>query len=170
MKNKGFTIIELITTFALATVLIIFLLNTVIVIKNIYSKNEIKSKLMIEQGNLSYIMNKKFDRNFLVSCSPCPDSSFCFEFDFVDGTKSKLDIDNMHIKFDNYSYELIEGTIIGAPSIKKESTIVNTASVNDSFLIIDIPITNSLFPNLNFGINLVYQYNSNEYQYNIGNN
>ena len=39
MNKKGFTLVELITTFALATVIIVLLINIVLLIKNIYSKN-----------------------------------------------------------------------------------------------------------------------------------
>ena len=61
LNKKGFTLIELITTFALASVLIIILINIIIVIKNVYSKNDIRSELLIEQSNLSNLINKKFD-------------------------------------------------------------------------------------------------------------
>ena len=71
LNKKGFTLIELITTFALASVLIIILINIIIVIKNIYSKNDIRSELLLEQSNLSNLINKKFDKDFLNSYFPC---------------------------------------------------------------------------------------------------
>ena len=34
--------------------------------------------------------------------------------------------------------------------------------LNDTILVLQIPIYNKLYPDINYGINLVYTYNSNE--------
>ena len=54
MNKKGFTLIELITTFALASVIIVILVNIIGIIKEMYVKTDVKSKLLVEQSNLSY--------------------------------------------------------------------------------------------------------------------
>ena len=161
MNKKGFTLIELITTFALATVIIILLINVVVVIKNIYTNNNIKSELLIEQSNLSNLMNKKFSKDMLDSYIPCNDSDFCYEFNFVDGSISKLVVSDEFIKFDAYVYKLKNSIKTHNPTLETIIDIdVSTTDANDSFLIINIPIKHKLYPNKNYGINLVYQYNS----------
>ena len=52
MNNKGLTLIELITTFALSAVIIVLLINVVVSIRNVYSKVSVKSDLYITQSNL----------------------------------------------------------------------------------------------------------------------
>lgn len=162
MDKKGFTTIELITTFALSTVIIIILINVVLIIKNIYSQNEIKSQLLIEQSNLSNLINKKFTSDNLSSYQACSDSSFCYTFKFVDGTTSTLVVGDDYIKFDSYIYKRKGGSSIGDSTFEITNVDVSNTEVNNSILVIEIPISNKLYPNEDFGIKIVYQYNSNK--------
>jgi len=160
MNKKGFTVIELITTFALSTVIIIILVNVVLMIKNIYSENDIKSELLIEQSNLSNIINKKIIKDNLKTYEVCSDSSFCYKFEFVDGTTSTLVVGDDYIKFDSYVYKIKSGTSIGDSTFEIIDVNVSSTEVNNSILVIKIPIINKIYPNDDFGINIVYQYNS----------
>lgn len=162
MSKKGFTLIELITTFALASVLIIILINIIIVIKNIYSKNDVRSELLLEQSNLSNLIYSKFDKDFLNSYFPCDESDFCYIFNFVDGSSSKLVVSDTYIKFDGYVYKLKKGTKIETPSLELYDTEELSGSTENGFLVIKVPITNKLYPNEEFGLNIVYQYNFTE--------
>lgn len=162
MNKKGFTLIELITTFAMMSVIIIFLFNIILTIKNIYSKHNVKTELVLDQSNLSYQINKKFKPGNLTAYSACTDSDFCFSFTFLDGTSSKLIVRSNSISFNNYVYKISEGTNIGECDLKKIEANVSSADVNNSFLVIKIPITNKLYPDEDFGISVVYQYNSNK--------
>lgn len=162
MNKKGFTLIELITTFALASVLIIILMNIIVVIKNIYTKNDIRGELLLEQSNLSNLMNKKFDKDFLNSYLSCSDSDFCYTFYFVDGSSSKLVVDDEYIKFDNYVYNFKRGTSVETYSLELFDTQELSGSENNGFLVINISIINKFYPNDDFGINMVYRYNFNE--------
>ena len=162
MNRKGFTLIELITTFGLASVLIILLINIVLVIKNLYSENNIKSELIIEKSNLLHLMNKKFDTDFLDSYLPCQDSDFCYNFYFVDGSVSKLVVSDNSITFDNYTYKAKKGIKIGNPTLELIDIVVSSDEANNSFLVIKIPVKHKMYPNEDFGVKLVYTYNSNK--------
>lgn len=151
MNNKGFTLIELITTFALSTVIIILLVNVVLVIKNLYIKFDVKSKLLIEQSNLSNLMNKKIYNGNVNSHTSC--GTACFTFDYIDGTSSILVVSEDKIAFDNYVYKAEDGVIIG------ELNVYNPENFDD-LLVIEIPISHNLYPNEDFGISIVYRYNS----------
>lgn len=157
MNKKGFTLVELITTFALTAVIVTILVNISVIIRNIYNKTELKTELLIEQANLSNTLNSKINKKNLVDYNACTDSSFCYNFSFSDGSIEKLIVTNNSIKFGNYTYKLQNGTKVVDPSIGKEE--VTPTSSDSEFLVIKIPISNSLYPNENFGINLVYQYN-----------
>ena len=161
LNNKGFTLVELITTFALSSVIIIILINIVIIMKENYVKIDMKSNLIIEQSNLSYLINSKFNKLELTGYETCFDTDFCYIFTFNGGDDSKLIVGNDFITFDNYTYKMFEGSIIGERFLEINNIETLTSEVNNSFLTIKIPITNSLYNNTNFGINFTYQYNSN---------
>jgi len=152
MNNKGLTIVELITTFALTAVIIVLLMNIIVVIKNIYSKANIKTELYINQSNLSNTLNSKINRNNLESYERCDDSEFCYIFNFVDGESIKLTVNKNKIKFGEYVYTLKEKTNVEYPTLIDEHNFIN----------IRIPIFCELYPNIDFGINLVYLGNPTE--------
>lgn len=162
MNKKGFTVIELVTTFALTSVIIILLINVILVIKNLYSNTNVKTELYINQSNLSNIMNSKINHDNLISYDICSDSEFCYIFSFKDGTSSKLVVTQDKISFGEFVYKLNSGTQVDSPKITRDSILNMPTTVNDSLLIIKIPIKCSLYPDIDFGINLVYQYNSSK--------
>lgn len=159
MNKKGFTLVELITTFALTAVIVTILINVSVVIRNMYNKAQIKTQLLIEQANLSNALNTKINKKMLEDYSTCTDSSFCYNFVFSDGSTEKLIVTNSSIKFGNYVYKIQNGTEIKNPSLSKAE--VSPDSSNSEFLVLKIPIVNKLYPDDDFGINLVYQYNLN---------
>lgn len=144
MNNKGFSLIELITTFVLVSVIIIFLLNIVVNLKNIYSKNEIKSELLIEQGTLSSVINKKIYNSGFNSYTMCGES--CYIISYKDGTTSTLKIGLNTITFDNYVYKAIDGVTIET----------STVEINYSFFRIVIPIKHKLYSNIDFGVDTLF--------------
>lgn len=149
MNNKGLTIIELITTFLLTAVIVVLLINVIVVIKNVYSKNNIKSELYINQSNLSNQLNSKINNNNLDFYEKCTDEEFCYIFNFLDGEVIKLTVTDEKIKFGEYIYKKNKKTNIGTPSI--ETTLNN-------ILVLKIPIESKIYPDIDFGINLIYQY------------
>lgn len=161
MNKKGFTLVELITTFALATVIIVLLINIVLIIKNIYSKNNLKTELIIEQSNLSNLINKDFGVDSLDSYMPCNESDFCYDFTFIDARTVRLVVDDNYIKYGSYVFKTKGGTKIGEPTMEISEIEVSDVSVNNNILVIKIPISNKLYPKQDFGLNIVYQYNSN---------
>ena len=161
MSNKGFTLVELITTFALSSVIIIILVNIISVIKEVYTKSDYKTKLYVNQGTLSETLNSKFSNENLNSYTVCDDTDFCFIFNFYDGGDIKLMVENDSISFGKYTYKLANGCTINDPLFTKERVNELDTNKNNSFLIVKIPITCSLYNNKDFGVNVVYPYNSN---------
>lgn len=154
--------IELVTTFALTAAIVVVLINVGLVIRNIYNKFDNKTELLIEQANLSNAMNSKINGDNLTNYEICTESSFCYDFTFSDGTNIRLTVTNNLIKFGDYTYKLDNNSEVLNPEITKVSTNVDTISDNNKFLVIKIPIVNKLYKNEDFGINLIYPYNSNK--------
>lgn len=155
MKNKGFTLVELITTFALTAVIIIILINVVVAIKEVYSNTSIKTELYINQSNLSNVLNSKIKNGNIESYSSCDpaitDSLMCYDFYFVDGQSERLIVKEKQIIFGKYTYNLDDKSSV-------DSVNVVLPDVYGRFLHIKIPIKNELYPDIDFGVNLVYLY------------
>ena len=158
MNKKGFTLVELITTFALTTVIIILLLNVAVAIKDVYSKSNIKSQLYIEQANLSNQLNSKINKHNLSSYQECTDEEFCYIFNLVSGESIKLTVTEKTIKFGDYVYNLDNKSTIKNPSVDIEYVNLDNVENTSSFLIINIPIVNELYSDINFGVNVVYRF------------
>ena len=161
MNNKGLTLIELITTFALSAVIIVLLINVVVSIRNVYSKVSIKSDLYIMQANLSNVINSKLHDNKLDTYSTCTDSAFCYNFTLVNGETLKLVVEENKITVGDKVYKLTEKTKVVDPSLTPGYIELNEEYSGYDILVLKIPIKNELYPNIDFGINLVYLYNIN---------
>ena len=157
MNNKGFTLVELITTFAITSVIIIILMNVIVIIKDILSNTEIKTELYINQWNLSNAINSRIrnNENHLIEYDTCEDASFCYMFTFEDYTTSKLMIEDSVITFDKYVYKLDKNTKVIDPTLE---TIADTSTSNThlDLIVLKIPIKSSIYPDLDFGITSIY--------------
>jgi len=165
MNNKGLTLIELITTFALASVIIVLLINIVLVIKDVYNKSNIKTELYIKQANLSNFMNDKINNGKLKEVSECTNNSdmmMCYEFSLINDETIRLEVKEKEIKFGDFKYKLQDKTKVVNPNMNNYT--VSSTTNNNSLLVIKIPIICELYPSLDFGINLVYMYDFNTLQ------
>ena len=174
MNNRGITTIELITSFVLASVIFVILFNVVLMIKDVYSENGIKTELLINQANLSTSLNEKINNDHtLLEPSFNYDSEkeiYTYIFN-VDGEDISLNIcikeNNQYISFNNYTYELSDKVYIDTPIINDgikigDSDFVYTVGVTDeavfnTMLVIDIPIKSKKVDG-NYGVKVVYQY------------
>ena len=156
MRNKGFTLIELITTIALSSVVIILLLNIIILIKEIYIETNLKTELYVNQSNLSNVLNEKFKNNELYSSEDCSESNqiFCYSFSFNNDETIELSVTENKIKFGNYVYNIPENVTVDMKGVFYTSSS-HTSSIYDIYQL-KIPIVSKLYPNIDFGINLVY--------------
>lgn len=161
MNNKGLTLIELITTFALSAVIIVLLINVVVSIRNVYSKVSIKSDLYITQSNISNALNSKLHDDQLDGYDTCTDSTFCYNFTLVNGEVLKLVVDESKISIGNQVYKLTGKSKVVNPTLEPEYIESNEEYSGNNILVLKIPIINELYPNIDFGINVVYLYNIN---------
>ena len=168
MNNKGFTLVELITTFAVASAIALVLFNVVLTIKNIYSKTNIKTNLLINQANLSNQINSKSLSNQIVDINLCDLSTHCYTITYSNGESYDLVIKNKSITFGNYVYNLDDSSSIDENNINFckliDSSVVD--NTNNSILNIKIPIKNKTFENKDFGLNYVYLYSDGDINFN----
>ncbi len=69
-NNKGFTVVELIASFALTMVIVVFLFEVLIEIKDVFIETSLKTKIQEKMGIISKNINAYFDKvGYAVSCS-----------------------------------------------------------------------------------------------------
>ena len=149
MSNKGFTLIELITTFALAAIIAILLINVLVSIRNLYSNTSVRKELYINQSNLSNALNSKIQNGKITRHTSCEtevtDALLCYDFELETG-EERLIVRENQILFGKYTYNLDEKT-----------KVENADFINERvFYHLIISIRNEFYPDTDFGINLVY--------------
>jgi len=140
-KNRGFTTIELITSFTLASVIMLILFNIILILKDNLSKVNAKTNMLVEKDNLSYNINKRFKEKELSSVTLCNEGDKCYEFTYSDSTSDKLIYSNTDktITFNNYTFDIIDGITVEEPTITEHYDTMSSTKYNGYF-IIHIPI------------------------------
>ena len=161
-KKSGFTVVELIVSFSLALIIAVFLFQIIINLKNLYTNSVIKTELVNIQSLISREINSKFNSNKIVNITKC--DSYCLNFAYENGESDKLSVnfDNKTIQFGSYTAKLPENSSFGSINIDSSYSATFSKTFNNAMILINIPIYNENFNDQNFGINIVYQYNSNE--------
>lgn len=168
MRNrKGATIVELIVSITVLLVIVTFLFQTVISLKEVYNSSGIKTEMLTKQALISKMINNDLRSKKIELATTCGDNN-CIAFYFEDGTRKTLELikkteeSPAYLIYGDYKTELTKNSNFGDYQIKSE-TISTTANLNyDSMLSIDIPIFHSLLQNQDYGINIVYQYDSKD--------
>lgn len=157
-KKNGFTVVELIVSFSLTLVVVYFLFQIILIVKDMYVNNGIKSALLNKQA----IMNEKIYSDFrnkeIQIAKNC--GMDCLLFIFKDGSKSilKIEENNNLFHYGDYTTKLADGSKFGPIEASVEK-VEGVTSGNDSILRISIPITSTVVEG-NYGINAIYQYQS----------
>lgn len=147
-KNNGFTLVEIIVSFALTMIIMLFLFQLIITLKQIYNNNFLTSDLVLKQSNISQMINK----DLLVSNLGKPQSvnedivNQCFNINFEFGRRNVCyNKDNNTIIYNDYEFELVKGSKIGNVSV----------NIQNDILFIEIPIS---YPDVDNNINIKVAY------------
>ncbi|MDD2181574.1 MAG: hypothetical protein PHW32_04310, partial [Bacilli bacterium] len=167
LNNKGFTVVELVLSFSVTTIVIVLLFQLVVSLKDLYNSSGFKTELFIKQATITEQINKELNNKTIISVDDC--GTDCIVFNFTDGSSSELSVNREQVilNYSGYSTKLVKDSYFGDAEVEFYRNIENTTNNIDSFILINIPIYYDLYEDDNFGINIVYQYNSNE-EYIIG--
>ncbi len=157
--KKGFTVVELIVSFSLTMVIVVFLFQIVISLKNIYTASLLKTELINKQAIISDKINTSFNQKTINRVTKC--GSYCLKFIYSDNTSEILKIDSNEnsFQFGTYKTLLPDNSYFKNVSLNIASTGTFDKSENDSILILDLPIYNDILKDQNFGVKIVYQFN-----------
>lgn len=159
-NNKGFTLVELIASFTLALIIMFFLFQIVIAVKELYVSSGMKTELLIKQANLEKQLVTDLKEKDLTKISSCGED--CYTFSYNNSASKTLQVDRNHntIQYGDYKVTLMEGSSIGEYTIQNQ-TISDVALLkNNSIVSITIPVFNKALAGRDYGIHLIYQYDS----------
>lgn len=147
-KNKGFTLVEVIVSFALTMIIVLFLFQLIITLKNIYNNNFVTSDLVLKQSNINQMINKDLMVSNLGEVTSIDNDSInnCYNINFQYGRRNLCyNKENNTISYNDYEFELIKNSKIGDVSVL----------ASDGMLFINIGIT---YPDIdnNFDVKVTY--------------
>lgn len=163
MKNqKGFTLVELIASFTLALVIMFFLFQIVITVKELYVSSGLKTEMLIRQANFERQIGLDLKEKRLTNVTSC--GTDCYRFSLGDGTSKELKVDRTTntVSYGSYQIVLKDGSKIGNYTITKNIVSGVSSGKDNTILLIDIPITNKVVTGRNFGVHMVYQYDNRQ--------
>lgn len=171
--QKGFTIIELITSFSLTMVVLIFLFNVVIILKETYVYDSTKGDLIMNQNLLSSALNEDLYNNAtsfntITPSSDCPDGySECYSIKLKNGNYKNLSISttNNKIKYGAVEYVFEDSVFSNVNICKQEYT--GASDLVNSLLIIKVQINSEIIESNEFGINVLHLYNPSIFETDI---
>ena len=167
MNKKGFTVIELLASFTLTMIIMVFLFEIVLELKSVYVNSAIKEKILEKNALIATKLTKDFD-NFGVKYVNCRENSCTIEGSSNVYTITILD-NGVSFKEETFDDESKEGMIINMPekatinSISAESyPILSDSNYNytndNSFIKISYKVKNkTLKKDIDF--NYVYTFN-----------
>jgi len=157
MKKNGFTTVELVISFSLAMAIAVFLFQIVLVLKDIYTEDGLKTQLLSKQALISNQINKKIKEKGLSSVTKCGD--YCILFTYSDSSSEQLSVDKTKnaFSFGNYMTDFPSGTRIGNVTVMVYNSPVIIEGHNNSIMVLEIPILNNNVKG-NFNVTVVYQY------------
>ncbi len=100
-NNKGFTVVELIASFALTMVIVVFLFEVLIEIKDVFIETSLKTTIQEKMGVISKNIKVNLSSNSqVISCS----NNTCTISD-----ESKIVINNNSVTINNQNFNLPDG-------------------------------------------------------------
>lgn len=147
-NNKGFSMVELIVSFAICSVIVVFLFQIVLVLKDLYEKSAIKTTLLNRQNIITNLIYIDVLEKELETVQSCDNDTYCVRFKFKDNSAKILSYSSNDNKmsYGDYTTEVLGG-----------STVENFEfSINSGVFYVRVPITHKLFNNEKFDIRIVH--------------
>lgn len=178
-NNKGFSALELIVSFSLTMVIIIILFEIIIFMKELYEKSITQTELLNRQNLITDYMYTDLTTNSVTNISVCGEN--CISFLYQDGQVKllKWDITSGTLTYGDYTVALIKNSkfdetlnLIDYSNFSLTGARIcyengNFESKINSYILIKIPIINTVYPDDDFGLNIFYTYNSNDLVINL---
>lgn len=166
MNNKGLTIVELVVSFALSVVVAVFLIQIILLLKDMYISTGARSVIMNKQAILTDRMNQIFENRRVVRAEKCGDT--CIRLHLDDNVDEIIAVDTKAktISVGDYTSKLPDSVEFGT-IVMKTTTIESQTDHFNSILQIQIPIKDKIVTMQTFDINVIYQYDKRKENWSI---
>lgn len=180
-NNRGFSVLELVVSFSLTIAITAILFELVIVMKNIYDENNIRTQLLNNQNLLTDLIYSDLNDKGLAGVNLVNvDNANSLILTFKDGTQKTLEwgygisIPSTENSFEkNIGATISYGDYVATYPSKTSfdnNTVGNVVGVKEThyydvngyeYYNYEIPIYNSTFKDADFGLNILYVNNDN---------
>lgn len=172
-NNKGFSILELIVSFSLTMIIIVVLFEIIVYMKDLYEKSVTQTELINRQNLITDYIYNDLTTNEPTHIFICGDN--CIGFSLVSGETKQLKWDESlsTLGYGSYTMSLIKNTNFdqtlsltdsNGNQLRGAKICYNTVSGysgSNSYVSIKIPLTNALFSEEDFGVNILYTFDYN---------
>ena len=150
LNNKGFTVVELLATFTLTMVVMVFLFEVVLELKNVYIASNVETLAKNENALIASELNKQiYNKNIPISCL----NNTCT---LSDG--KTIIFDSSSAKIGVKTYEMPEDTTIEHLSIGTQCTTSAPKNSENCFLKVSYEVKSpDLKNNIPFNLVLIYK-------------
>ena len=143
-NNKGFSILELVISFAICMVILIFMFEIVLVLRETYEKSMIKTELYNKQNLIIEQIYSDINKNGLNTVT-CTSNSAILQLGNDENKGILINEDNT-ITYGDFSTALLNGTTVDTFDCKNNNGVIS----------ISLPITHQLFNDEDFGIKIIH--------------
>ena len=156
MKKNGFTVVELLASFTLTMIIVVFLFEIVLELKNTYVSNTIKTQVLMQNSAFVTVLNNKFS-NASIDSTSYGGTGNVYIINTSDGSSYNLTITENQIIFDGQKFKMPEGVAIENINFIDGGVIVNNDGSNSSYFSISYDVVgDDLDKKIHF--NYVYSY------------
>ncbi len=158
-RKNGFTTVELVVSVVLTMTIAAFLFQIILSLKEMYIKVSVKTNLLTKQSLISRNINRDFNSKVITQINNC--GEYCINILFNDNTSKILNVDTINniITYGDYSLNLLDNSQFGDISANLITMLEVPDDFNNSIITISIPIYHKYYPEDDYGINIVYQFN-----------
>ena len=156
MNKKGFTVIEVLTTFVLISIVVSLLISIVNSLVKIYNSSSIKTELYYKQSIISKDLNDSFLTKSISRINSC--GTNCITIVYFDSSTKKIQVEPSVITVGDNIYDIVNDSKIGDVKMELVYSPLPQNYKADTLLNIRIPISHIKVEG-DYGINLVYQFN-----------
>ena len=111
MNNKAFTVVELLASFTLTMIIVVFLFEIVLELKDVYTSDAIKTKVLSQNALIATTLNQKLDdESKPISTISCINSQ-CNVL-YLNGFEEEIIIEGNKVKIGNQTFSMPENTEI----------------------------------------------------------
>ena len=150
MNNKAFTVVELLASFTLTMIIVVFLFEIVLELKDVYTSDALKTKVLSQNALIATTLNQKLDdKSKPISTISCLNNSQCNVL-YYDGFEEEIMIDGNKVKIGNQIFSMPENTEI---TVDDEKYQFKSESYNEDAL---LPDNNSYYIKIAYTVKSAY--------------